>query len=49
MFEPFDWNGNGAVDGFDCFMDFMVISDMNKDDDREDDGFWDEGDEQDDD
>lgn len=49
MFNPFDWNGNGIRDGFDAFMDFMVISDMNKEDDRDDDGLWDEGDEDDDD
>ena len=28
----FDWNGNGVRDGFDSFMDFMVISEMEKED-----------------
>lgn len=48
-FDSFDWNGNGVRDGFDAFMDFMVISDMNKEDDRDDDELWDEGDEDNDD
>ena len=26
----FDWNGDGKIDGFDSFMDFMIFSEVIK-------------------